>query len=287
MFSCNTQSLKNKSCFLKCKQSELNIDIFCITETWLNATILDKTILENFNFFRRDREDSYGGVLIAVSKKLKSIELFSNYESGVESIFIQVQVNTEIITIGCIYVSPPVNKEKLIQIKSLIKQVDKNYQKCKNTFIFGDFNVNLLKHNNVTQILLDNFSKYGFKQIIKQHTYPSNQFKNCNSSLIDHCYVTCKESITKIDIVDNILSTCDHKAIYMQTTFYPKSNVKDKYFYTVDQNSYQIISKSLNNINWHEEFNSRTNINDIYELFYTKVKELIQPFLIRKKELKM
>ena len=63
----NFQSIKNKVHETQVLIDNADPDIIIGTETWLNGNISSAEVLPtNFQVFRNDRSDSYGGVLIAV-----------------------------------------------------------------------------------------------------------------------------------------------------------------------------------------------------------------------------
>lgn len=65
----NFQSIKAKQCRLKNLIESAQSDINIGTETWLNASITDSEIFpSNYNVYRKDREKTGGGVLVAISK---------------------------------------------------------------------------------------------------------------------------------------------------------------------------------------------------------------------------
>ena len=73
---------------------EREIDILCVSETWLTPTILDKYLdIPDFNVFRRDLKPG-GGVCIYVRSNLKvnKIELQVENETLVEDLWIKVQI---------------------------------------------------------------------------------------------------------------------------------------------------------------------------------------------------
>ena len=67
----NTQSIRAKKESLWLSITEMNPDIVAISETWLNSSIHNSEVVpDNYEVFRRDRKDGYGGVLTAVKKTL-------------------------------------------------------------------------------------------------------------------------------------------------------------------------------------------------------------------------
>ena len=54
------------------------LDIIVGTKTWLSANVSNNEIIPaewNFNVYRKDRQDGYGGVMIAVSKTIYTLLL--------------------------------------------------------------------------------------------------------------------------------------------------------------------------------------------------------------------
>ena len=71
----NFQSIMNKRVDLQEFIYRYKPDIIVGTETWLSANISDNEIVPaelNYNIYRKDRADDYGGVMIAVSNVIPS-----------------------------------------------------------------------------------------------------------------------------------------------------------------------------------------------------------------------
>ena len=61
---------------------EHNPDIITISETWLKPEVLSSEFLStDYNIFRRDRPDGYGGVLIAYRNSLNCHHLNINFDT--------------------------------------------------------------------------------------------------------------------------------------------------------------------------------------------------------------
>ena len=122
--------------------------IIVLTETWLNDSILDTELFEDrYSVFRCDRMSSGnckgGGVLIAVSKKVRAHRLYS-FESSCDDLWVQACLtsnsNRVIDNICAIYIPPPPCfsiMEKFVENCSrVILFTDKT-----KTLIAGDFNL--------------------------------------------------------------------------------------------------------------------------------------------------
>lgn len=70
MLYSNIRSLKNKISELNFVMSECNTDICCLTESWLNDTVLDSMISSNsYSVFRKDRPiNKMGGGVAIICK---------------------------------------------------------------------------------------------------------------------------------------------------------------------------------------------------------------------------
>ncbi|CAG2211723.1 unnamed protein product [Mytilus edulis] len=67
----NFQSIRNKVPDTQVLIDNADPDIIVGTETWLNSEIFSPEVLpNNYNVFRRDRDDSHGGVLLAIKSDL-------------------------------------------------------------------------------------------------------------------------------------------------------------------------------------------------------------------------
>ena len=88
---------------------ERKIDILCVSETWLDASIKDSFIhILDFNVYRCDHGRG-GGTLIYVRNDLKVNRIFVDAEKadGIEDIWISVQhKKLPSFIIGCVYRHP-------------------------------------------------------------------------------------------------------------------------------------------------------------------------------------
>ena len=78
LLNINFRSIMNKRAEFIHLIDSLKPDIIVGTETWLSDSIKNSEIIPdnmNFTIYRRDREDSYGGVMIAISKCIPSVRL--------------------------------------------------------------------------------------------------------------------------------------------------------------------------------------------------------------------
>ena len=125
-----------------------NIDILCICESWLHPSIRNDFInIPSYDIYREDLGRG-GGVCVYVKDHLKVNEIRNGNarQEGVECIWLSVQHRyLPSFIIGCLYRHPKASVESFNYILDSFKNV---LLRNKNIFIFGDFNDNLLNHEN-------------------------------------------------------------------------------------------------------------------------------------------
>lgn len=84
----------------------MQIDILCLTETWLTNGVFNNELLpEDYSIYRRDRESQRGGdVLIAIRNVFKSKLLFTH--PSLELITVEIFVSPKVIHLCCVYLPP-------------------------------------------------------------------------------------------------------------------------------------------------------------------------------------
>jgi exonuclease III len=137
----NFQSIKNKIHETQVLIDNADPDIILGTETWLNGNISSAEILPtNFQVFRNDRSDSYGGVLIAVREDLICSPVLTSQKT--ELISVKLQLNrAKSIIISSFYRSPNMTEDTYSSaaLEELIKLKHDNQKS--DFWIGGDFNL--------------------------------------------------------------------------------------------------------------------------------------------------
>jgi hypothetical protein len=117
-----------------------DLDVICITETWLNDTVYDHELLPSgYTIFRNDRKGRVGSrVLIATKLNLPTREIDHSVDL-LECVAVEIDLNNHqtVLFINCY--RPPTDKDFVIKLKSLLNIIQIN--KYWGTFIMvGDFN---------------------------------------------------------------------------------------------------------------------------------------------------
>ena len=130
----NIRSIRQNNDQLTAYVQNENIDIVCLSETWLHNYNIQK-FYKNYNVYQEDSKFNYArGVAIFVKKKIpsKKITMTLNFEK-IE--IVGVSINSENVEIYAIYL--PEDKNNLI--KSDIEKLNRLLQN-KKCIVVGDFN---------------------------------------------------------------------------------------------------------------------------------------------------
>ena len=126
-----------------------------LTETWLNSSVKDGELFgSDYVVYRRDRETSGyhkrkdgGGVLVAVTNRLKSTRVFS-YESDCEDLWINVTLSGTLhVNICAVYLPPPLRKDMLYHFTDNFNSIS---EEINNVCMLGDFNLSCIEWTSIS-----------------------------------------------------------------------------------------------------------------------------------------
>jgi exonuclease III len=127
----NCRSVIPKIDRLKALITSFDVDIFCLNETWLVESKFFR--IPQFKIIRKDRNISYGGVLIGIRDNIEFKYLDLSLHSQIEYVAISIKNNGFVFSIICFYI-PPNTCFSLTQIKNILNQIPSPF------YILGDFN---------------------------------------------------------------------------------------------------------------------------------------------------
>jgi len=210
----NCQSARNKADLLRDITIEKDIDILCLTETWIKSGDIDKRTIKDitppgYSFLHNPRISASvgGGVAVlhkdsllfkqtSVSVKAKSFEHIEGY----------MPFNSTCIRIILLYRVPPSQKNKikqgdfLAEFTSLLEIVSTLPGKL---FILGDFNIQWGNDRNTE------FGK--FKQLLDMFNLEQNvtEFTHVNGHILDHVITAANDNLVRdVSIHDMISDHC-------------------------------------------------------------------------------
>ena len=180
----NFQSIMNKKADLQEFIYSYKPDIIVGTETWLSANVCNNEIIPaewNFNVYRKDRQDGYGGVMIAVSKAIPSYELTA-LQADCELVWIQIIVgNGSKLFLGGYYRPHIDDQHSIDELGLSLQQLNETTSDAK-VWLVDDFNAPHIDcesmstsinrtHVAIHSALINVMQEHGFEQIIDQPTH--------------------------------------------------------------------------------------------------------------------
>lgn len=219
----NFQSAKNKKEEIWNLIDSSKPDIILGTETWLKSDIASSEIFPpNYEVIRRDRQDGYGGVLIAISQDYSYEQI--SCDADCEAVFIKLALSkTRSLIVGSAYRPPSNSTEYMETLCNLLVNLEKSH---KNSVIWlgGDFNLPDIDWKAITvkghqypetinRQFLDMLNRCGLQQEVTFPTRNSNildLFLTNRPSLVSRC--TCLPGIG------------DHDIVYIESDVTPRRN---------------------------------------------------------------
>ena len=115
-----------------------DLDIICLTETWLNDSINNREIFPlGYNIYRKDRLTRVGGgVLIAVKSCYCSSELHMTSDLEIVLVEIELTRNRNLLLINCY--NPPNSTDFIPKLTSLFTSIQ--FLSYSGVYLVGDFN---------------------------------------------------------------------------------------------------------------------------------------------------
>ncbi len=200
----NAQSILSNREEILLLVKERDMDVLCISETWLcNDIPHDHINIPEYKVFRCDKGRG-GGVCIYVKDifKVTPLEFDTVRPQGVEDVWVTVQsCKFPTIIVGCLYRHPKSLSQTYDYITDVIKSVS---LKNKHFYILGDFNDNILSNNSKMKQIIAN-SK--LKQVIIKPT----RITPTSATLLDLVITNKSESILHSDTIP--CPVADHELV--------------------------------------------------------------------------
>jgi len=277
IFNTNSRSLiKNFAQYdllfetLRCDYN-YQFDVISFDETWLNSN-LEKLV--NFAgycpvFKHKPDIKEGGGLAFFVKLGLKfrtrhDLTVPETLQSLFDCLFIEVLTNQQPIVIGVVYRSPSTNSIQQLT-EFLLKTAETINRENKQIVLLGDFNINLLKHNDSASIseFLDNMISTNLLPCITMPTRVTDKTK----TLIDHIYTTIdKDKHTSGTITTDIT---DHFSNFISIkTESPYTHNMQKFisFRPLTDENILKFNDALRQADWSNVYNSN-DPNEAYSSF--------------------
>ena len=197
----NVRSICNKVYSLTELLIAQNIDICCLTETWLNdhnKPIVVNLKREGFDIISCPRtKNKRGGGLAFISKKKRynTTIIKTVFFQTFEVLQVLLHGKIENIMVSTIYRTGYLDKNnKSLFFKELTDFLELILATDNLNLVWGDFNIRINNLDNLSSEFLDIFNSKGFIQHIDQP-------KHINGGLLDLVFLPLKNTIHNLDIV--------------------------------------------------------------------------------------
>ena len=269
----NAQSLINKIDELEQVINQNNIDIACITETWLNKDVISCHI-DNYTTYRNDRSDGRGGggVLCFVRNDLPCSRLSELESSSVESLWILFRANrmpraVSHIVVGIIYHPPNVTAEYSRNVNShILDCLDRitSVHQYTGIVLLGDFN----------QLKDSSIISFPLKQVVKRATR--------GARILDKIYTNIAQWYNQPTVLPP-LGKSDHNVVLLTECSVITSDRSNRETVTVtvrsrDRNGKILLAHALRNFNWIYLYQME-KCEDMLNYFYKITRQLLDTFL--------
>ena len=189
----NVNSIRNKFCELHSILAGNYVDVFGLIETKLDESFPNaQFMVDGFSLYRADRNIHGGGIMCYVKSDIPHrlrTDISCN-GNGIEMITIQLKFKDESVFISIMYRPPTVHISHLITALEYVSE--KCLHEGTSLYIIGDLNVNVLKHPNLLDDVLDILS---LTNVVREPTC----FKNVdNPTLIDLILTNTPRRLTTV-----------------------------------------------------------------------------------------
>lgn len=194
----NVQCLTNKIDQVKkiVEDPKTQPDVLGITETWLQPDKHNDSFVKVSGYHyppeRKDRtRATHGGVITYISTRYDYVRRHDlEVGSNIETMWIEVQPNHGPHILVCTIYRP---EDDTIPTwtAEFEKELDDAYLESKELILMGDFNIDLLRPNEIPQQWTDIIEGFSLTQLITEPT----RVTPTRESLLDHIYVTSPENV--------------------------------------------------------------------------------------------
>ncbi|ODM89461.1 putative RNA-directed DNA polymerase from transposon X-element [Orchesella cincta] len=213
------RSCRNKFEQLYMLLSTRNLDVLCLTETWLDQNEICP-LSRGYEIVRSDRSERGGGVAIVFKNKYTAKELKIDRSAW------KLPSSLEVVAVSLQYkFSKSVNVARVYRTEHVKNDV-KNLHLCfvmlghinKSCYILGDFNINMGVESKDSSNLQMVATKQGFKQLVNQPTRVDK--------IIDLCFVRILPKNCAHEVVVEDLLVSDHRFVCVNYRFQTESRKK-------------------------------------------------------------
>jgi len=261
-------------------------DVIAGTETWLTPDVMNSEIIPpelEYNIYRKDRPDGYGGVMLAVSNKISSVDLpFLNTDC--EIIWAKLCITGSPVHVAAYYRPHISDEHSLIQLDLSLHKL----QECSNNPIIlltGDFNLpgiewseNIIKHSSPFKALhefsLEILQDHGLQQLV---TFPTRE-----SNTLDLVSTNRPSSVLNIHSSTGI---SDHDIICFEVATKVQSTKQiPRSIYMYNKANWNALKEELTTllVSDYNEISESTNVDQLWSKFRYSIAHVVDKYIPHK-----
>ena len=264
----NIRSLRNKLNDVGNYVKNNAVDIFALSETWIDNTINSSSIdMPGYILERRDRNSHGGGVACYLKQNVPYLRRKDLENNDIEIMWLEIKSKNQIpLFVGVIYRKP--DSPFSTFYNSLESNLEQVFSFSDNVILLGDLNCNMLTKNPLSNKVNELCSMYHLDQTIKEPT----RITPHSSTLIDViCVSNSVGEITK-KAGTNSVGFSDHSLVYVTLSYnLPKSKPEIFSFRSFRHFSEEEFVKDLSSVRWDsiiaENNDVETNLAHFTETF--------------------
>lgn len=261
----NVQSILNKVDQLNLQVVEHNIDIICLTETWLRENQLNYIGLSNYKIGGQycRKINKHGGIILATREnwKVTTLDKIKDLSIEKDAEFAGMYItNINTVVVG-VYRSPTGTMDVFLrQFTEVLLFLAENFGNQR-IIVSGDFNINFMLDNKESKSVMNLCDSFGVKGKFFEASRISKTTKTCIDNIFTNC--VSSHSTTKE------LHVSDHQA---QILTFPASEVEPEIKKKIIQRDItqvdtDMLKKDLSQMSW-ERFFEQKNAVESFSSFH-------------------
>ena len=253
--------------------SQTDLDVLAVSESWLNKN-LPGTLFEIYGYkiFRKDRSSKRGGGVCFYCKdhfNPKLIKIPHTLEQP-EVLFIELHSKNTKLALGVVYKPPRIPYGSLATLHETLADILCHYD---NTFLFGDFNIDLLDPESCAAKFLTNniIEPFGFKQLVSEPT----RVTETSAKLLDLILVSNPSNVKMVGTAD-LPGISDHSMVFMACSIKkPKYKPKTIVIRDYSKFNYDLFKVDASEALWENVFAEDTmSVEDKVTVFNNIMRDL-------------
>jgi len=276
----NARSVCNKVDELQIFLYDQNVDVCCVTETWLTCDVPNTLFCpKGYTVFRHDRSTPGGGVAIFVKTVIRSAVVDIPVEfNHIEIVCVDLTLSCFTCRLICIYRKPGFNELDVEYISDCIRCLKKLCSTEKLVIITGDCNLPDIDwscyhapDSPIYNMFIDFVNNFGFYQYVNQPTR--------NENILDVVMATSDTFLEDLS-VSVPLGTSDHNTVIFKTNIsaYSMDQETSVSYYDFVQGDYESVNECLSAINWDAIFSANITVQGCWDAFICIINDIFESY---------